>query len=279
MFATPEVTFLEALAWASVAWPHCVDQTIAAEALEGWRPTAAHVDALVALVNDDVTFGDYLTAHQARYPAQPTQENARRPHRRRTPYLLPGKMLLRNNFGADTHETLANLEFIATAGRIVGWHRRLADGDVGADDLDLRAIHRQLFADVYEWAGDFRVTELRLGDDVFARRSSVRRRTGRVEATARALVADDAANHDDALAPQLALLYADYNYAHPFREGNGRTGTVMLHIVTTLRGRRLDLATISREEWCAASRDSMPLRRGGTTDHRPFVPLFVRALD
>ena len=258
---------------------HCVDQTVAAEALEGWRPNAAHVDALVALVNDDVTFGDYLAAYLVRYPALPAQETARRPRRRGTPYLLPGTTLLRNNFGAGTHQALSDLEFVSTAGRMVGWHRRLADGDVGVDDLDVRVIHRQLFADVYEWAGDFRVTELRFGDDVFARRSSVHRRTGQVEATARALVADDAANHDDALASQLARLYADYNYAHPFREGNGRTGTVMLHIVTTLRGRRLDLGAITREEWCAASRDSMPLRRGGEADHRPFIPLFVRALD
>lgn len=257
---------------------HCVDQTVAAEELEGWRPNAAHVDALVALVNDDVTFGDYLTAYLVRYPAPPTQEVARRPRRRSAPYLIPGTTLLRNNFGADTHRALADLEFVSTAGRMVGWHRRLADGVVGVDDLDVRTIHRQLFADVYEWAGDYRVTELRLGDHEFARRSTVQRRTGRVEATARALVADDAANHHGALASQLARLYADYNYAHPFREGNGRTGMVMLHIVTTLRGRRLDLGRITRDEWRAASRESMPPRRGGPTDYRPFIPLFVRAL-
>ena len=257
----------------------CVDQTVAAEALEGWRPNAAHVDALVALVNDDVTFGDYLTAYQARYPAKPTREPALRTRRRSAPYLIPGTTVLRNNFGADTPKALADLEFVSTAGRMVGWHRRLIDGVVGVDDLDVRAIHRQLFADVYEWAGDYRVTELRLGDQQFARRSSVQRRTGRVEATARAFVADDSANHHDALASQLARLYADYNYAHPFREGNGRTGMVMLHIVTTLRGRRLDLGAITREDWRTASRESMPPRRGGTTDHRPFIPLFVRALD
>jgi cell filamentation protein, protein adenylyltransferase len=258
---------------------HCVDQTIAAEALEGWRPTAEQVDALVALVNGDVTFADYLAAYQSRYPAKPTGETDRRTRRRSPPYLIPGTTVLRNNFGADTHETLTDLEFVATAGRIAGWHRRLADGDVGADDLDVRAIHRQLFADVYGWAGDFRVTDLRLGDDVFARRASVQRRAARVEGTARALVVDDAANRDDALPAQLARLYAEYNYVHPFREGNGRTGTMMLHIVTTLRGRRLDLGTISREEWYTASHDSMPLRSGGTARHLPFVGLFVRALD
>ncbi|MDT5096953.1 MAG: cell filamentation protein [Mycobacterium sp.] len=256
----------------------CVDQTIAAEALEGWLPTAEEVDALVALVNGDVSFDDYLAASRSRYQFQPAQESARRRLRREAPYLIPRTSVLNNNFGADSHETLADLEFVATAGRIAGWHRRLADGQVGVDDLDIPEIHRQLFADVYAWAGSYRVTDLRLGDDVFASRSSVQRLMARVEAGARALVADDAGNRDDALARQLARFYAEYNYVHPFREGNGRTGTLVLHIVSTLRGRRLDLGTISRDEWYSASRDSMPLRRDGRADPRSFVPLLLRAL-
>ena len=39
---------------------HAIDQTIAAERLEGWRPTDEHVDALVRLLRDEVPFGDYL---------------------------------------------------------------------------------------------------------------------------------------------------------------------------------------------------------------------------
>ena len=116
----------------------CVDQTLAAEALEGWRPTAEHVDALVALVNDEITFVDYLAGYRARYPAQPTRGTAPRPRRRSKPYLIPGTTLLRNNFGADSLAMLADLEFVSTAGRIAGWHRRLAEGDVGVDDLDVR---------------------------------------------------------------------------------------------------------------------------------------------
>ena len=256
---------------------HCVDQTIAAEALEGWRPTTDHVDALVALVNGDVTFDDYLATYRSRYPPQPARELTRRRYRRTAPYLIPGTSLLRNKFGANSRETLADLEFVATAGRIAGWHRRLADGDVGTHDLDVRVIHRQLFADVYEWAGSYRIVELRLGDEMFARQSSVHWMMDRVQAAARALVADDAENHDP-LADELARLYAEYNYVHPFREGNGRTGTLMLHIVATLRGRRLDLSAISRDEWYAASRKSMPLRRDGGADAGPFVPLIARAL-
>ena len=258
---------------------HCVDQTIAAEALEGWRPTDEQVDALVALVSGEVAFADYLASYRSRYPVKATRDAHRRTRRGSPPYFVPGTTLLRNNFGADDQTVLTDLEYVATAGRIAGWHCRLANGDVGTDDLDIRAIHRHLFGDVYEWAGDFRVTELRLGDDVFARRASVQREAARIVATARSLAADTASIDDDALASQLARLYADYNYLHPFREGNGRTGTLLLHTVTALRGRTLDLGAISRRQWYAASHDSMPLRRGESPDHAPFVALLVRALD
>lgn len=254
----------------------CVDQTIAAEALEGWRPTDDQIDALVALINGDVTFGAYLAACRSRYPTRPAREIPGR-SRRDPPYLIPGTSMLRNSFGAYDQEMLADLEFVATAGRMVGWHSRLVDGDVAADDLDARALHRRLFSDVYEWAGSYRVCELRLGDEIFARQSSVQRRMTRVEGAARALAAA-VDRSPEALADGLASLYAEYNYVHPFREGNGRTGTLLLHTVATLRGRTLDFGAISRAQWYAASRESMPPRRNGTADHRPLIPLLTRAL-
>ena len=124
--------------------------------------------------------------------------------------------------------------------------------------------------------GRYRVCELRLGDDVFARQSSVQRRMKRVEASARALVNETV--DDDELADRLAALYAEYNHVHPFREGNGRTGTLLLHTVAALRGRRLDFGAISRAQWYAASRASMPTRRYRPAGSRPFVPLIVRVL-
>ena len=36
-----------------------------------------------------------------------------------------------------------------------------------ADEVDVRAIHQQVFANVYPWAGNYRVTELRRGEVVF----------------------------------------------------------------------------------------------------------------
>jgi cell filamentation protein len=186
--------------------------------------------------------------------------------------------VLRNNFGVDSQTVLADLEFVATAGRMVVWHRMLAEGVVGVQDIDVRAIHQHLFGDVYPWAGNYRVTELRRGDSVFAWQSGLPKLMALLEETARALATNGAGLQAAGLAYRLARLYADYNHIHPFREGNGRAGALLLHTVAALCGRRLDLTAVSREEWYAASRDSMPFRRDGRPNHRPFLPLLSGAL-
>lgn len=257
-----------------------IDQTVAAERLEGWRPTAAHLDALAALLSDETCFDDYLAGVTVRHPPDAAALRDRLRVRRRS-YLLAGTTLLRNNFGVSTENALAELEFVATAGRIALWHRRSAQGGLGVRDVDFRAAHRHVFADVYPWAGDYRVTELRRGDSMFARRSTVHREMAAIERSAAELAASGQDLSAAELAARLARIYADYNQIHPFREGNGRTGTLILHTIAELCGRRLDLTGVTRADWYSASRASVPLRRAGGTEDvtpRPFIPLLTGAL-
>jgi cell filamentation protein len=258
---------------------HAIDQTLAAERLEGWQPTDEHVDALVRLLRDEVSFGEYLAAYRARHPAAPTPtRDYRQLFRRSRHYLIPGTTVLRNNFGVDNQAVLSELEFVATAGRMAVWHRMLGNRDIGVDGVNVRAIHQHLFADVYPWAGNYRVTELRRGDSVFAWQSTLGRLMALLDETARALATTGAGLDSAGLAYRLARLYADYNHIHPFREGNGRAGTLLLHTIAALCGHMLDLTAVPRDEWYAASRDSMPFRRDGRPNHRPFLPLFAGAL-
>lgn len=256
---------------------HAVDQAVAAERLEGWRPTDEHRTDLIRLAKDEIAFGEYLATYRRRHPppVEPSRDLGRI-FRRSRPYLMPGTMLLRNNFGAGSATMLADLEYIATAGRILQWHQFLLSGAVGQRDLDVRRIHEQVFADVFPWAGQLRSTELRRGDDVFALQSGLVEALDLVEDQARSVAA--ARRDRTGLGYELSRLYAHYNHVHPFREGNGRTGTLMLHTVAVLCGYRLDLSVITRDEWYAASRDSMPFRRSGQANHRPFLPLIGRAL-
>jgi cell filamentation protein len=259
---------------------HAVAQAIAAERLEGWRPLDEHVAALADLARGDVAFDDYLAKFRDRHPPPRPQRGRRLGLRPATPYLIPGTTLLRNNFGAVSAEMLADLEYVATAGRMVLWLDRQADGleDDVLDALDARALHRHLFGDVYSWAGEYRTTELRRGDQGFASRATIAAGMTRVHNTASAVVDACGAYDDPRLAYELARLYADYNQIHPFREGNGRTGALLLHAVAGRCGRLLDLTVTSRDEWYSAARDSMPLLRDGRANHRPFLPILVRAV-
>jgi cell filamentation protein len=248
---------------------HAVAQTLAAERLEGWAPTDEHVAALNDLVRERVSFADYLAIFRVRHP--PPQRPRRRPGlRRAAPYLIPGTTLLRNHFGALSADMLADLEFVATAGRMALWLSRPVDD---ADALDVRALHRQLFVDVYAWAGAYRTTELRRGDQGFASVSTIQSGMTRVHDAALSIEAG-CADYDDArMAYELARLYADFNQIHPFREGNGRTGALLLHGLATRCGRSLDLSAVRRTQWYAAAADSMPFRRDGRASHRPLLYL------
>ncbi len=255
---------------------HGLEQTVAAQRLEGWRPEDAHLAALAELLSGERTFAGYLAEYRAHHP--PPQPARRRILARRRPYLIPGTTMLRNNFGTEAPEVLADLEFVATAGRTAQWHQHLASGAASVADLDVCAVHQHVFADVYAWAGRVRVTELRRGETVFAWQADLGAAVAELDIRARSLPGEFGPPDTARLAYEFARWYSDYNQVHPFREGNGRTGTLLLHTVAALCGHRLDLSTVSRAQWYAASRDSMPFRRGGEANHRPFLPVFLNAL-
>lgn len=137
---------------------HALTQTIAAERLEGWQPTAEQIESLTTLLTGTETYGQYLGRHLPS-PAAPPR---RRVLARRRPYFLPGTSVLRNNFGVQDGSLLTHLEYVATAGRILQVHLRCQDSD-----LDVRSLHRHVFGDVYAWAGEPRIVELRKHDSAF----------------------------------------------------------------------------------------------------------------
>ncbi|WP_166903872.1 Fic family protein [Mycobacterium sp. DL440] len=241
---------------------HALAQTIAAEHLEGWRPTPEQTASLTALLTGLTTYGEYLARHLPS-PAPPSRQ---RVLARRRPYFLPGTTVLRNNFGVQDAAVLTQLEFVATAGRILQAHLRCQDSD-----LDVRSLHRHVFGDVYAWAGEPRIVELRKRDSSFGSCARIPRALEILHAEIGGLSDEGTEIDHGTLSYRLARIYADYNQIHPFREGNGRTGTLLLHLLAGRAGRRLFLDDMTRSEWISASRDSMPFRRDGRADPRPFV--------
>lgn len=135
--------------------------------------------------------------------------------------------------------------------------QRVAEGVTGGsfDLAHLRAIHRHLFQDVYEWAGEIRAVEISKGGHQFqARRFIV---TGMADVHSRLLQRNFLRGLDrKEFGRQAGHILGDVNYVHPFREGNGRTQLLYLEQLAELAGHRLDLTLIERRAWQAASREA-----------------------
>jgi cell filamentation protein len=135
--------------------------------------------------------------------------------------------------------------------------QRIAQGvPPGAFDIaHLKAIHRQLFQDVYHWAGQIRTTELAKGGSRFLPRRFIE--SGMADVHRRLAGKDFLKNLGaESFAREAGVILGDINHAHPFREGNGRTQLLYLEQLATQAGHPLDLTKIERDAWITASRES-----------------------
>jgi cell filamentation protein len=166
------------------------------------------------------------------------------------PYVYPGTRVLRNKL--DIRDD-AELDFIER--RMSS--QRIAEGiPTGKFDLKhLKAIHRHIFQDIYDWAGEIRTVEISKGGSQFQFRKYIE--TGMADVHRR-LVAAKFLRGLDAQAFTVAAgeIMGDVNYVHPFREGNGRTQLQYLKQLATGAGHPIDLTKLDPQSWIAASREA-----------------------
>jgi len=166
------------------------------------------------------------------------------------PYLIPGTKVLRNRLGISDARWLDRIERRLVTDRI-------AEGvPIGAFDLThLRAIHRHLFQDVYDWAGELRTVEISKGGHQFQFRRYIQ--TGMHDVSRRLVQAKFLkGRRPDEFARQAGIIIGDVNYIHPFREGNGRAQAQYLKQLALQAGHDLDLRRIDPTLWIEASKSS-----------------------
>lgn len=133
-------------------------------------------------------------------------------------YFYPNTDVLINKFDITDFEELKEREAEVSFERLVELYEEPVVGDFDAEHL--KSIHRYLFQDVYDWAGEYRLvnmqkqtgfTDYRQIDDYLNSELS--------------LMEEEFKNVDSeyALAAFLATYYAQLLIIHPFREGNGRS--------------------------------------------------------
>src|SRR5580704_4183463 len=81
------------------------------------------------------------------------------------PYLYPGTNVLKNLRGLTDPKQLARFEARRTHRRIAELIDTLMPGRF--DIAHLKAVHRYIFQDVYEWAGQFRTVNISKGGHLF----------------------------------------------------------------------------------------------------------------
>ena len=176
------------------------------------------------------------------------------------------------------HHVLRNRLNLQRASEFDGFERRfvtqrIAEG-VPAGNFDLahlQAIHRQIFQDLYEWAGVLRVDDVEDGEAHYQAAAKI---AGDVAAIHRDLGAKKflADLEPGDFAREAALLMGDLAFVRPFFEGNNRALLLYLKQLALKAGHPLDLTKLPAEPWIEASASAL----GG--DIEPMAGLLTFAL-
>lgn len=151
------------------------------------------------------------------------------------PYCYPGTSILVNRLGLRDQARLDAFETLITAQR---GDEPLPRGRLGY--AHYRAIHRHLFQDVFDWAGEVRTVRIAKGGSMFCYPEHI---DGEMRRLFARLGADRFLRElpATAFAPRAAHLLAELNAIHPFREGNGRTQLTYLTLLASRAGHPLAL--------------------------------------
>lgn len=172
-------------------------------------------------------------------------------------YFWPGTTVLANRLGLTDAAALRSDEYQIASDR----QEEIARGEVAIertfDAAHLCAVHGHLFGDVYEWAGQWRTVDMMKDRSAFAPTPDGIR--AHLEAAAEVAAGTDWARLDrEGFGEAMAAFYAELNYAHPFREGNGRAGKLVIGQLAERGPWALDWDRIRAEDWNSASALSHP---------------------
>ena len=133
----------------------------------------------------------------------------------RDPYLYPGLKVMRNRLGIRQAQRLEQAAWELTALRAA----TIELGPLVRGLPHLCAIHRQLYQDVFDWAGQLREVDIYQGDTRFCHFAYI-------EKEGNALLQDLEEEGylvglaQDKFIERLAHYYCEINVLHPFRLGN-----------------------------------------------------------
>lgn len=150
--------------------------------------------------------------------------------------------MLENKLGLTSSAELARMEEqLSKKKAVLLFEKGILDFLPAGKFSTLQAIHRYLFEDIYEFAGEIRKVNMAKGNFRFA-----------------PLMYLDAALENIDKMPQsdfdeIIEKYVEMNIAHPFREGNGRSARIWLdHMLKQEIGKVIDWSKVDKEDYLLA---------------------------
>ena len=139
----------------------------------------------------------------------------------------------------------------------------------------LQAIHKYLFEDILDFAGEIRTVNLAKGNFRFAPSMYLQ------------AALDNIDKMPQSTFDEIIEKYVEMNIAHPFREGNGRSTRIWLdHILKNEIGKVVDWSKVDKEDYLLAMERSpikdveiKVLLKGALTDEINSREVYMKSID
>lgn len=156
-------------------------------------------------------------------------------------YCYRGTDVLKNRFGLRDMETLKHLEADLSAVRQSDLLAHPIRGHFSPNHLC--RIHRYLLGDLYPFAGHFRREDIMKGNTRFLTHGEIKATLSKLLG---ALAEEDYLQNlsFEELVDRSAYYFAELNYIHPFREGNGRSIREFMRQLYALNGYEVNWAAV-----------------------------------
>lgn len=185
-------------------------------------------------------------------------------------------MALQNKLGIEDSTELARQEEIISKRKAVELFEKgiLQNLDAGKFS-SLKAIHKYLFQDIYDFAGEVRTVNISKGNFRFAPVMYLQPALDNIDKMPQS-------NFDEIIEK-----YVEMNIAHPFREGNGRSTRIWLDLMLKQEiGKVVDWSKVDKEDYLMAMERS-PIKdieikyilRSALTDKINSREVYMKGID
>ena len=188
---------------------------------------------------------------------------------------MANKMTLENRLNITDSADLAREERISKKKAAQLFDNKLLDSFPAGKFDTLQAIHKYMFEDVFDFAGEIRTVNLAKGNFRFAPLIYLQ------------AALDNIDKMPQSTFNEIIEKYVEMNIAHPFREGNGRSPRIWLdHILKNEIGKVVDWSKVDKEDYLLAMERSpikdveiKVLLKGAITDEINSREVYMKGID